>query len=35
MAVARDQGMKTLDEIEYAVLERNGDISIIPVKQES
>jgi uncharacterized membrane protein YcaP (DUF421 family) len=35
MAVARDQGMKTLDEIEYAVLERNGDISIIRVKQES
>ena len=30
MAVARDQGMKTLDEIGTATLERNGEISIIP-----
>jgi uncharacterized membrane protein YcaP (DUF421 family) len=35
MALARDQGLKTLAEIEYAVLERNGGISIIPVKQAS
>lgn len=32
MALARDQGIKTLDEIEYAVLERNGEISIIPAE---
>ena len=34
MAVARDQGMKSLDEIDTAVLERNGEISIIPKDQE-
>ena len=30
MEKARDQGLKTLGEIETAVLERNGEISIIP-----
>jgi uncharacterized membrane protein YcaP (DUF421 family) len=30
MAMARDQGLKTLDEIDTATLERNGDISIVP-----
>ena len=30
MAMARDQGLRTLDEIDTAVLERNGEISIIP-----
>lgn len=30
MASARDQGLSQLDQIEYAVLERNGEISIIP-----
>ena len=30
MEKARDQGLKTLDEIGTAVLERNGEISIIP-----
>ena len=30
MEKARDQGLKTLEEIETAVLERNGEISIIP-----
>ena len=29
MAIARDQGLERLDQIEYAVLERNGQISII------
>ena len=35
MAVARDQGMKSLSEIDTAVLERNGEISIIPKEQEA
>jgi uncharacterized membrane protein YcaP (DUF421 family) len=30
MAMARDKGLQRLDQIEYAVLERNGEISIIP-----
>ena len=30
MAMARDQGLRTLDQIDTAVLERNGEISIIP-----
>ncbi len=34
MAMARDQGLKTLDEIDTATLERNGEISIIPKEQE-
>lgn len=29
MEKARDQGLKTLDQIESAVLERNGEISIL------
>jgi uncharacterized membrane protein YcaP (DUF421 family) len=29
MAAARDQGLKTFEQIEYAFLERNGEISII------
>lgn len=29
MAAARDQGLHNLDEIDYAVLERNGAISIL------
>lgn len=33
MAMARDQGLKTLDEIHTATLERNGEISIVPVEQ--
>ena len=34
MAMARDQGLKTLDEIDYAFVERNGEISIIPKEEE-
>jgi uncharacterized membrane protein YcaP (DUF421 family) len=34
MAMARDQKLRTLDEIERAVLERNGEISILPVKKD-
>jgi uncharacterized membrane protein YcaP (DUF421 family) len=33
MAAARDQGLKDLNGVDYAVLERNGEISIIPKKQ--
>lgn len=32
MEKARDQGLKTLSEIEMAVLERNGEISILSKK---
>lgn len=35
MAMARDQGLRTLDKIDAAVLERNGEISIIPKEEES
>jgi len=35
MAAARDKEIQTLDEIEYAILERNGEISIIEVPQSS
>ena len=34
MATARDQGVSTLDQIEQAVLERNGQISIIQAEDE-
>ncbi len=35
MNMARDQGLKTLDEIGTATLERNGEISIIPAEDDS
>ncbi len=34
MAMARDQGLKTLNEIDTATLERNGEISIIPKEED-
>ena len=34
MEKARDQGLKTLDEIKAAVLERNGEISILAKEEE-
>ncbi|HEX3074643.1 MAG TPA: YetF domain-containing protein [Ignavibacteriales bacterium] len=35
MYAARQQhGLKTLDEVDYAVLEKSGEISIIPKKEE-
>jgi uncharacterized membrane protein YcaP (DUF421 family) len=33
MAAARDHGLKDLNAVDYAVLERNGEISIIPKQQ--
>lgn len=35
MEKARDQGLKTLEDIDFAVLERNGEISILPKDDES
>ncbi len=32
LAMVRDQGLERLDEIDYAILERNGEISIQPQK---
>jgi uncharacterized membrane protein YcaP (DUF421 family) len=32
MFAARDHGLKTFNEIDTAILERNGDISVLPVK---
>ena len=34
MEKARDQGLKTLTDIKAAVLERNGEISILPQDDE-
>lgn len=34
MAAARTKGVKTLDQIKYAILERNGAISIIQKSEE-
>ena|SRR5579864_5020819 len=34
MAMARDQKLRALDEIDRAVLERNGEITIIPANKK-
>lgn len=34
LASAREQGIGRMEEIRYAILERSGGISIIPVKKE-
>jgi uncharacterized membrane protein YcaP (DUF421 family) len=34
IASARDSGIKTLQGIDRAILERNGEISVAPVKPE-
>jgi len=35
MAMARQEGLKTLDDIEYAILERSGEISIIAAQRNA
>jgi uncharacterized membrane protein YcaP (DUF421 family) len=35
MAMAREQGLKTLDQIDRAILERDGEISIARIKKAS
>lgn len=34
MAAARERGLETLDQIDYAVYERSGEISVIPRSEE-
>ena|SRR5579875_114762 len=34
MAMARDQGLERLAQVEYVVLERNGELSIIPAEDK-
>ena len=34
MAMGRDQGMKSFDEMDTVVLERNGEISIVPKEEQ-
>lgn len=33
MAMARDNGLERLDQIDYAILERNGEIAIVPAEK--
>ena len=34
MATARDRGIERLEQIDYAVLERNGEIAVLPAKTQ-
>jgi uncharacterized membrane protein YcaP (DUF421 family) len=34
MTAARDKGVATLDQVKYAILERNGEISIIQASDD-
>jgi len=34
MAMARERGLERPEQIEYGVLERNGEISIIPARED-
>ncbi|HXE13238.1 MAG TPA: YetF domain-containing protein [Bryobacteraceae bacterium] len=35
LAMARDMGLKRMDQLDYAVLERNGEISIVENSEQS
>jgi uncharacterized membrane protein YcaP (DUF421 family) len=35
MAGVRDQGLQSLQDVQYAILERNGEISIVPAEKGS
>lgn len=35
MDMGRDEGLERLDQIDYATLERNGEIAIVPKSKQS
>jgi len=34
IAMARDQGLMRIEQVDYAILERNGEISIVPASNQ-
>jgi uncharacterized membrane protein YcaP (DUF421 family) len=34
IAMAREQGLMRLEQVDYAILERNGEISIVPASKQ-